>query len=74
MDVRTEAWDPTSLTWNLHRILFELLELHFKNEDSEINGIPNEMATLHKSDFVKQNTANHILTNSPFGHSRTKIT
>jgi len=32
------------------------------------------MATLHKSDFVKQNVANHKLTNSPFGHSETKIT
>jgi hypothetical protein len=25
----TEAWDPTSLTWNLHKIFFELLEAHF---------------------------------------------
>jgi hypothetical protein len=70
----TEAWDPISLTWNLHRIFFELLEAHFWNEDSEINGIPNKMATLHKSNFVKQNAANHILTNSPFGHFGTKIT
>jgi hypothetical protein len=32
------------------------------------------VATLHNSDFVKQNAANHKLTNSPFGHSGTKIT
>jgi hypothetical protein len=38
------------------------------------NDIPNKMATLHKSNFVKQNAANHLLTNSPFGHSETKIT
>jgi hypothetical protein len=69
-DGRLGAWqgcpdgslDPTSLTWNLHRIFFELLKAHFWNEDSEINGIPNKMATLHKSNFVKQNAANHKLT------------
>jgi hypothetical protein len=29
--------------------------------------------TLQDSDFVKQNAANTKLTNSPFGHSGTKI-
>jgi hypothetical protein len=72
--IQTEAWDLTSLTWNLHKIFFEYLEPLFRNEDSEINGIPNNVATLHKSDFVKHNEANHKLTNSSFGHSGTKIT
>jgi hypothetical protein len=40
----------------------------------EINGIPDNVATLHKSDFVKQNVANYKLTNSPFGHFWIKIT
>jgi len=39
--VRTETWDPTSLSWNLHRIFLEHLGTLFCNEDSEINGIPN---------------------------------
>jgi hypothetical protein len=28
-DIRTEAWDSTSLSWNLHKIFFELFEAHF---------------------------------------------
>jgi hypothetical protein len=72
--VQMEAWDPTFLTRNLHRIFFEFLEAHFWNQDSKINDIPDYVATLHKSDFVKQNIANHKLTNSLFGHSGTKIT
>jgi hypothetical protein len=56
------SWDPISLTWNLHRIFFELWEVHFWNEDSEINGIPDYVAILHKSDFIKHNVANHKLT------------
>jgi hypothetical protein len=51
------------LTWKLHQIFFELWEEHFWNEDSEINGIPEYVATLHKSDFVNQNAANHKITN-----------
>jgi hypothetical protein len=27
--VWTETWDPTSLSWNLHRIFFEHLETLF---------------------------------------------
>jgi hypothetical protein len=38
-----------------------------------MNAILDKMETLHKSDFVKQNAANHKLTNSPFGHSGIKI-
>jgi hypothetical protein len=30
-----------------------------------INGILDQMATLHKSDFVQQNAVNHKLTNPP---------
>jgi len=56
--VRAESWDPTSLSWNLHRIFFEHLEPLFLNEDSEINGIPDYVAILHNIDFVKQNAAN----------------
>jgi hypothetical protein len=41
---------------------FEHLEPLFWNEDFEINGIPDYVATLHNSDFVKQNAANHKLT------------
>jgi hypothetical protein len=37
-DVRTESWDPTSLTWNLCKIYFEA---HLWIEDSEFNGILN---------------------------------
>jgi hypothetical protein len=53
---------------------FEHLEPLLWNEDSKINGVPDYVATLQKTDFVKQNAASHKLTNSPFGHSRTKIT
>jgi len=60
--VRKETWDLTSLTWNMHRIFFEHLEPVLCNEDSKINDIPDYVATLHKSDFVKQNVANHKLT------------
>jgi hypothetical protein len=66
-----DAWDPTSLTWNLHKIF---LEVHIWGEDSEINGIPDKVAMLHTSDFVKQKAANYKLINSPFGHCETKIT
>jgi hypothetical protein len=31
-------------------------------------------ASLQRSDFFQQNEANYKLTNSPFGHSGTKIT
>jgi hypothetical protein len=48
-----DTWDQTSLTWNLHRIFFELLEAHIWNEDFGINGIPDKMTTLHKSGFIK---------------------
>jgi hypothetical protein len=56
--IRMESWDLTSLSWNLHRIFFDHLETLFCDEDSKINGIPDKMATLHNSDFVKQNAAN----------------
>jgi len=56
--VKTKTWDPTSLSWNLHKIFFKHLEPLFWNEDSEINSITDKMATLHNSDFVKQNAAN----------------
>jgi hypothetical protein len=73
-NTKTNTWDLTSLTRNLHRIFFECPETIFWNEDSEINGIPDNIATLHKNDFIKQNAANHKLTNSHFGHSVTEIT
>jgi hypothetical protein len=38
-----------------------------ENKDSEINGIPEYVATLHKNDFVKHNAANHKLTLWKFG-------
>jgi len=38
------------------------------------SGIPVKKASLQRSDFVQQNEANYKLTNSLFGHSRTKIT
>jgi hypothetical protein len=41
---------------------FEHLKPLFWNEKSEINGILEYVATLHNSDFVKQNAANHKLT------------
>jgi hypothetical protein len=41
---------------------FEHLEPLFWNEDFEINDIPDYVATLHNSDFVKQDVANHKLT------------
>jgi hypothetical protein len=44
------------------------------SEDSEIYGIPVKTATLHDSDFVKRIQPIQKLTNSPFGHSGTKIT
>jgi len=34
------------------QIFFELLETHLWKEDSEIIGIPNYVATLHKNDFI----------------------
>jgi hypothetical protein len=39
----------------------EHLETLFRNEDSGKYNIPDKMATLHISDFVKQNAANTIL-------------
>jgi len=42
---------------------FEHLEPLLWNGESEINGIPDYVAALYKSDFVKQNAANHKLTN-----------
>jgi hypothetical protein len=52
--LRTEAWDPTSLSWNLHKIFFEHFETLFWNEYSGKYGILGKTTTLHDSDFVNR--------------------
>jgi hypothetical protein len=58
--IRTKTWYPTFLSWNLHRIFLE----HLKSFSEILLKTLKYMAslimtaTLHDSDFVKQNSAN----------------
>jgi len=52
--VRSKTWDPTSLSWNLHIIFLEHLEKNFRNEHSEIHGIPDYDSKITYNDFVNR--------------------
>jgi hypothetical protein len=54
--VQTKTWDPTSLSWNLHRIFLEHLKQLFWNTLKNLKYMASLImtATLHDSDFVNR--------------------
>jgi hypothetical protein len=63
----SELESAQNLPWTLEIAFLKYFE------DSEIYDIPVKIVTLHNSDFVNRMQLTK-LTNSPFGHSGTKIT